>query len=192
MGISFLYIGRDESTLQDKLLLEPRFDIGLPDEMTVPANSRGPTQPAALGNDTTAQNASSILTGILNRLDNATRAATIPPGFNVSSPYVLAPFNPVARRPSNATTSLLWIPWIPIPAGGFSEGGVAFIEHLIKYFFGAVPRDFKFSKIYSPGGIVLSEWEALIGGISKGFGSKEASEENTEGHHMLRKVLAEG
>jgi hypothetical protein len=178
MGISFLYIGRDESTLKDKLLIEPTYELGFPLEMNISVGIFGGAQ----GNRTTsAYNSSSILSMLPPGL--------LPAGFNTSSPYVEAPFPPIRIRPMNLTAIL---PWLPADLFTLSDAAVGMFENALKNMFPEVPKDFRFSKLYSPGGMVISELEGLIRGIQKAMGFKDPFEEvfgMGGDHHRLGRSL---
>jgi hypothetical protein len=181
MGISFLYIGRDENTLKDKLLIETPTGSGLPQEMNTTTSFFG----GARGNtSTSAFNASSILSRYPPGL--------IPTGFNFSSPYVEAPFPPIQipRRPLNLTAL---IPWLPADVFKLPDSTVSELEDLLKSRMPGIPKDFKFSKLYSPGGMVISELEGLMSGIRKGMGFKDPMGETFGGadHHSLGRSVAE-
>jgi hypothetical protein len=101
MGISFLYIGRDEHTLKDKLLIENSYDSGLPLEMnmTRSPNGRRPVNPSVTPNITT----------LFPYIPAQYIEAVLPPGFNFSEPYVERPLPPlrIPRQwpaPSNRST----------------------------------------------------------------------------------------
>jgi hypothetical protein len=182
MGISFLYIGRDEHTLQDKLRLETPSELGFPIEMNISASAyRGPR-----GNVSVNTTDMSSLKTMLSRFDAATLSTIIPPGFNISEPYVTKPFNPIPYRrpaPNTASTKPASVPDFKV-----SDTTMEMVEGILKRLLPGIPRDFKFSKLYAPGGIIISEIEGLVNGIKHSLGIQDPSEEVFEGgHHRLQR-----
>jgi hypothetical protein len=180
MGISFLYIGRDENTLKDKLLIETRTELGFPEEMNVTASPFG----GARGNmSASAFNTSAILSRY--------PPGWIPAGFNLSSPYVEAPFPPIGI-PARSLNLTALIPWLPADILKLSDSAMSMWENILKNVMPGIPKDFKFSKLYSPGGMVTSELEGLISGIRKGMGFKDPMGEDVGAggdHHFLGRSL---
>jgi hypothetical protein len=186
MGINFLYIGRDEATLKDKLLIEPSFDIGLPDELA----GLAPSTPSPVTSNSSSNTAGpSALSSLFAAFDISSLIPTVPRGFNFSSPYVVAPFDPISMRGPNMSSSTATptpSSVSSVPAGGSSalfDSMIGMVEGMLKSFFPDAAKDFKVSKLFSQGGIVTSEMEGLIRAISKTLGFKDPFEEISEGHH---------
>lgn len=121
--------------------------------------------------------------------------AAVPRGFNFSEPYVEKPFPPfrIQRQPQPAFNLSSIMPWLPADAAKeWTEIATAMFEDMLKTSVPGIPKDFKFSNIYSPGGIVISEIEVLISGLRKASGVKNPLEgvfgapEHVEGGHMHR------
>jgi hypothetical protein len=183
MGISFLYIGRDESTLKDKLRIETRMD-----EFPVEMNFTSPfgARRAGRAANSTTFNLAGVLAGF--GIPASTNLSQIFPGipsdFNISDPYVVAPFPPFQRRQTpppqwgwnalkgglNAPKGALNAPQgsLNVPQGGLNPLNPATMktmEGLLTTFVPGLPKGFTLSDIFSPGGIVISEVDTLFGGF---------------------------
>jgi hypothetical protein len=186
MGISFLYIGRDEHTLNDRLLLESPSELGFPLEMNV---TTSPYRPR--GNFSANTSNMTSLQAMLSRFDAATLSSILPPDFNMSAPYVTKPFNPIPYRrpvpnkPNTVPSKPSTVPALPVDPVA-TEHTMAMLEGYLKKVIPGIPKDFKFSKLYAPGGFIISELEELINGIKQGMGIHDPFEEIFEGgHHLL-------
>src|ERR1700760_2154031 len=149
MGINFLYIGRDEKTLKDKLRLESRYDEP-PIQMNM--TSMFGRRMRGQGNSS-AFNISSIFAafGKPANTDLSKFLPGLPPGFNESEPFVEAPFPPFKARAFNFPSM---IPGIP---SGFNASDPIMVKNMdamLKATVPGFPKDFSLSHIYVSGGIV--------------------------------------
>lgn len=192
MGISFLYIGRDEHTLKDKLLIESQYELGFPIEMNMTGSPYG-RRPAP-GNNSRPTNISSLLPGVPAQYIEA----VVPRGFNLSEPYVEKPFPPlrIPRKPQQVFNLSALMPWLPEDTAKLmTETAVSVFEDSLKTYAPGIPKDFKFANLYSPGGVVISEMEGLISGLRKAGALKgpAASMGGEDGHvaggHMRRLMV---
>ncbi|KAF2671726.1 hypothetical protein BT63DRAFT_422253 [Microthyrium microscopicum] len=165
MGISFLYIGRDENTLNDKLPFSLTPIGGLPVEMNYTSpypRTNVSAMLAGLGIPMTA-NLSQIIPGI-------------PPWFNLSDPRVIAPITPFNRT-------------MPLPVQHQTAQTPAFFSDIIDKMLVAVvpglPKEFKVSNIYVPGGINLSQMELLMEEMLKRSGIQNAFTAFGDASHRL-------
>src|ERR1700753_3709872 len=162
MGINFLYIGRDENTLKDKLRIETLYpEAPLQMNMTGVFGMRG----RGRGNSS-AFNASAVL-ATLGRpagTDLSKFLPGFPPGFNLSEPFVEAPFPPFKPRAFNFPSM---IPGIPRGFNASDPVSVKKMDGILKTTVPGLPKDFSLSNIYVSGGIVLSEMETLMTAIYK-------------------------
>jgi hypothetical protein len=175
MGINFLYIGRDESTLKDKLRIESGMDE-LPLEFNL-TSAFG----MSFGNNTNTFNVSSILSqwGMPAGFNISKFIPGVPAGFNASDPYVDAPFPPFQLPKFNMSSFLPGIPGLSGLSNALSISNpliLSLSDTMLKTFLPNLPKDFSLSKIYVPGGIILSEMETLFTAMRdspwmKAFGS---------------------
>jgi hypothetical protein len=168
MGINFLYIGHDETTLKDKLQMEIRMDE-LPIEMNI-------TSAFALGMPPVGSSANANVFdpfGFLGTFGIPTELILnfiprLPKGINVSDPLVDAPpFAPL--QPPNISSLL---PGLPESSTVSNTPVMNMLDGMLKTYVPGVPKDFSFSKVFVPGGVVLSEIEPLIEGIMNALGLK--------------------
>ena len=163
MGISFLYIGRDEATLHDKLRLESRYADSFPVELNLTSGwGRGGRRA-----NWKEPNLTSILTGYgINITGNLSAVfPNLPPDFNISDPYVEAPFPPFQFPSFNRSSRL-----IPDILKGFNLTNPHILEMLdgiLPTFIPGLPKDFKLSNVYVPGGIIMSDLRTLMDAIRK-------------------------
>jgi hypothetical protein len=165
MGINFLYIGRDEHTLKDRLLIESRLDE-LPLELNL-TSAFGLTM-GLLGNNTSAFNLSNILAtlGLPKDTDLSKFIPGIPRAFNTSNPYVEAPFQPFQPAAINFTFPGM-VPGLPPGFNGSDPTIVKIVDGMLKVFVTGLPKDFSVGNIFVPGGIVVSEMETLMEAMIK-------------------------
>src|ERR1700760_3658326 len=163
MGINFLYIGRDESTLKDRLRIENGMDE-LPLEMNI--TSAFEMMPGAAG--FRLNNISTVLSNFgLSNLNFSNYISGVPADFNLSDPHVVVPFPPFQPPNFNFNISS-FLPGIPglgslMNASSLNNPQMlSMADGLLKTFVPGLPKDFSLSKIYVPGGIVLSEMETLM------------------------------
>lgn len=133
MGINFLYIGRDENTLNNKLPLDPRGSI-LPIEL-------GGVDPYS------KTNASSLATSPVKFIDAIPAPRQRPKSMSIA---VMLPFLPTSYTKGLSMTSLM-----------ANASIQSMLETVAKKLVKGVPQDFKISKILLPGGINLSEIKDL-------------------------------
>src|ERR1700712_1336332 len=161
MGISFLYIGRDEKTLKDRLLLDPRSNE-VPLEMnftdTFGVMARAP-----------ASNLSALFLehGISPEGNLTSIFPTIPPDFNISEPFVAAPFPPI-RMPFINFWS--YLPGLPANFNISDPSMKGLLDDAIIKYLPELPKGFKLSKVLVPGGIIKSEAEPMLEILLKRMG----------------------
>jgi hypothetical protein len=163
MGISFLYIGRDEATLHDKLRLESRWIDGFPREL----NYTGGWGRGGRRANWKEPNLTSILTGFGIPVTGNLSAVLpgLPPDFNISDPYVEAPFPPFQFPSYNRSSRL-----VPDFLKDFNLTNPHILEVLdgvLPKFIPGLPKDFKLSNVYVPGGIIMSDLRTLMDAIRK-------------------------
>jgi hypothetical protein len=161
MGISFLYIGRDENTLKDRLPLDPRSD-----ELPLELNSMSAMGIIRPTNSSKGLDFSDVLKayGLPPSTDIATIVPGLPKGFNTSDPFIEVPLGPPWK-----TSAFDFSGWgFEVPSfGGFNLSNPTFKSFLdmfngmAKKCLPSLPKDFKLSNIITQGGIVTSETDVL-------------------------------
>jgi hypothetical protein len=138
MGINFLYIGRDAVTLKDKLPIDPRVDQ-LPVEMN--------------------------LTSVFSKIGSYIPGSSSSPASTEIEWVDAPPYNP-KKRPTYVLDLSTIIPGFPKMTELYKAAGKA--DELLSIFLpGLLPKDFKLSKVFVPGGVIVSEMDVLRQALSK-------------------------
>lgn len=149
MGISFVYIGRDENTLKDML----------------PVEKLGDQLPLELGGKS--------YFGYVPRAAGINKTAmTTMPGFSGVDPESItelqAPLKPLSYAswaswgsPTNKTSIL---GKITSPSNPETQ---KLLQALLPTLLPSLPKDFKLSDMFPPGGIVMSNYEVIMAAVEK-------------------------
>lgn len=169
MGIHFLYIGRDEATLKDKLLVEVTSDE-FPKEMNITGGIAAlrpplpyPPPPGMPVSNASAPLSFESLLDMFGQPRNTNFSIyfpTVPPTFNASHPFVEEPFAP---NPPPEVDLSKYMPGLP--KGPFNITNPVYfnmVESLLKTFVPVLPKDFNLSSVITSGGIVTSEIESIV------------------------------
>jgi len=111
----------------------------------------------------------------------------VPPGFNASDPFVEAPFPPFRPPFFNRTSP---IPGLP---GGFNTSDplvMSMLDGMLPTFVPGLPKDFKLSNVFVPGGIIINEMQILMDTILKNMGIENPMAAfGMSGHRVLARQM---
>jgi hypothetical protein len=218
MSIHFLYIGRDENTLKDRLKLQPLMDQ-LPKEMNYSSISSrmGP----ASANGTSAGIADFItklnITDMLHKYNIDPAMAKLmlgpilPSNFDFNDPFAHIPFDPPNMERIQAQMAKFGMssPFARPSAGKGPLSAAAFKGMLANFvppeklnditmstdlstLINGLPNDTRLDKIFVPGGIITSEMEEVMEHWFKSQGMKSPLDHAAlSRRELVRRTIAE-
>lgn len=152
MGISFVYIGRDEATLKDMLQVEKLGDQ-LPLELGGKSAFGYAPRPAG---------------------SNATGGAAAFPGFTGRDPETITeleePLKPLGRPEiawadqGNNKNNASMLGQLLSPSNPATQ---KMMQAMLPTLLPSLPKDFKLSETFPPGGIIISNMEIIIAAVQK-------------------------